>query len=89
MPTDYCDTLYVQWNELSATQQRRWGSEYAYGEFGIKRCKVRSGFVSGKGNFYDCITDVPPFHNSMMVFRIGIDAVESMRTAAVRPPANA
>ena len=79
MPDDYCKSLYVQWNELSATQQRQWGSEYAYAEFGIKRCKVRYGFVSGKGEFFEQITDVPRFHNSMMVFRVGTTTAAAMR----------
>jgi hypothetical protein len=81
MPDGYCDALHVQWNELSATQQRRWGSEYGYQEFGTKRCKVPYGFVSGKGGFYERITDVPLFHNSMMVFRVGVNAASAMRAA--------
>jgi len=81
LPDGHCESLHVQWTELSATQQRRWGSEYSYNEFGDKRCKVPYGFVSGKGEFYKRITDVPRFHNSMMVFRIGVNEANAMRAA--------
>jgi len=58
-PEGYCDTLYVQWHELRATSQARWSSEYAYNEFADKRCKVPYGFISGKGEFYESVHDVP------------------------------
>lgn len=63
---------YVQWGELSERQRSRWGSEYAYNEFAQKRQKVKTGFISGKGEFFSDILDVPRWHNSMMVFRVGV-----------------
>ncbi|WP_052660688.1 hypothetical protein [Paraburkholderia fungorum] len=84
LPDGYSDSLYVRWNELSAAQQRRWGSEFGYQEFATKRCKVPCGVVSGKGEFYERITDVPLFHNSMAVFRVGVNKANAMRAARTK-----
>jgi hypothetical protein len=64
--------LYVQWDELSATQQAHWGSEYAYDEFARKRCKVKQGVMTGKGEFYASVLDVPLSHNMMGMYRVGV-----------------
>ena len=79
MPEGYCDTLYVQWGELSPAKQVYWGSEYAYNEFASKKCKVPEGFISGKGEFFESVHDVPLFHNLMMVFRIGVKSAAELR----------
>jgi hypothetical protein len=79
MPAGYCESLYVQWTDLSATQQRRWESELAYNEWATKRRKVPAGVISGKGKFYEHICDVPVGHNSMMVFRVGVKAAHEIR----------
>ena len=73
------EQYYVQWGELSARAQAGWGSEYGYQEFGIARCKVKTGFITGKGEFFEQVTAVPFGHNTMMVFRVGAKAVASLR----------
>lgn len=77
-PNGFSDSLHVQWGELNPTAQARWGSEFAYAEFARKRCKVPVGVVSGKGEFYENICDVPLFHNSMCVFRVGAKVAREM-----------
>jgi hypothetical protein len=46
-------------------------AEDAWNEFDIAPCKIPKGHISGKGDFYSDILDVPLFHNSMMVFKTG------------------
>ncbi len=79
MPPGYCETLYVQWSELSPAKQAFWGSEYGYNEWATKSCKVSSGFVTGKGEFYKSIHEVPLFHNFMTVYRVGVKAAREIR----------
>lgn len=57
-----------------------------YDEYVSKRRKLPHGFISGKGVFYDRITDVPPFHNLMMVFRVGTKDAKAMRAATPSKP---
>ncbi|QHP82791.1 hypothetical protein PSR30_04485 [Pectobacterium carotovorum subsp. carotovorum] len=78
MPDGYCDTLYVQWHELSATQQRHWNTEDAYNEYAIKRCKVKYGHITDSGEFAS--TTQPMLGNTMMVFRIGVRTANALRT---------
>lgn len=78
MPDGYSESLYVQWEELRASQKRYWGTEYAYNEFSTRRCKVPYGYISGKGEFYESNADVPLSHNSMMVFKVGKKAVSQL-----------
>jgi hypothetical protein len=72
------NSLYKTWDELSEKEKKSWinyygvlGAKGAWEEFGHKPCKVKYGFISGKGEFYKKVTDVPPLHNLMMVFKIG------------------
>ncbi len=74
-----CDQFYVQWHELSARDQKDWGSEYAYREFAIRKSKVEMGFISGKGEFYSDVLDVPLFHNLMQVIRVGVKTARVIR----------
>ncbi|ABO60591.1 hypothetical protein LA345_38890 (plasmid) [Burkholderia vietnamiensis] len=64
--------LYVHWDELSKRAQDYWGSEYAYNEFATKRCKVKQGVMTGKGELYDSIIQAPLFHNVMCMYRVGV-----------------
>lgn len=48
--------------------------------------RLKEGVISGKGEFYDSITDVPLFHNSMMVLRVGVEAAKALRASYDRPP---
>lgn len=52
-----------------------------YDGYVSKRRKLPHGFISGKGEFYDRITDVPLFHNLMMVLRVGTKDAKAMRSA--------
>lgn len=67
--------LYKSWAELPKTIRASWEKNHpsdpegAWLEFGRAPCKVPYGFVSGKGEFYKNVLDVPQFHNSMMVFK--------------------
>ena len=79
LPDGYCDTLYVPFDELSVSKQRYFETAENYREWGHPRCKVKSGFVSGKGEFYDDILSVPGHHNFMMVFRIGAKAANEIQ----------
>ena len=70
------DTLYYAWEELPKKERAHWlrlyggySAQRAWEEYGAKKCKVGSGFISGAGIFYANILDVPRFHNVMMVFK--------------------
>ena len=70
------DDLYKKWEELPKSHQRFWlkkygevGAKGAWEEMGHSVCKVPYGFISGEGSFYKEITDVPLFHNSVMIFK--------------------
>lgn len=76
---DDTDCYYVQWNELSERERNYWGSEDAYNELATKRQKVKTGHISGKGEFFSDILDVPRWHNSMMVFCVGVKASRELR----------
>jgi len=71
------DALYKTWEELPIKVRDSWESRYGYDaksawrEFGYRPCKVKFGFISGKGEFFRNVLDVPRFHNIMMVFRVG------------------
>lgn len=71
------DNLYKTWDELPEKIKKslidefgKYSAESAWREFGDSYCKVPFGFISGKGDFYDNILDVPKFHNLMTVFKI-------------------
>lgn len=69
------DALYKTWDELPAKVRKEWEAHYgnsgeaAWLEFGRKPCKVPNGFITGKGEFYENVLDVPILHNLMMVFQ--------------------
>lgn len=58
-----------------------------YDALASQRPRMKAGVISGKGEFYDCITDVPLFHNSMMILHVGVKAANTMRAAHGKPPA--
>lgn len=71
------DSLYKVWEELSEKARKSWINEYgeysaesAWREFGERPCKVPYGFVTGKGEFYRKILDVPLHHNIMTVYKV-------------------
>lgn len=72
---DDSDSLYKTFDELPLRVRKSWEKEYptdpqgAWEEWGHKPCKVKYGFISGKGEFYRDILKVPRFHNLMMVFK--------------------
>jgi len=62
------------YNEIPKRDRAWWdknGGEECWREFGIAGTKVPTGFISGKGEFYDSVLKVPLHHNLMMVFRVG------------------
>ncbi len=77
LPEDVdADDFYTKWEDVPATQREWWLQEYGrqaakkmWEELGVKTCKIPYGFVSGKGEFFEEITQVPLNHNSMMVFK--------------------
>ena len=73
---------YVQWAELSVTQQKYWESEYGYNEFATKARKIPMGFVTGKGEFFEDVCAVPFGHNLMMVLKVGVAAARTIRAGA-------
>ncbi len=78
---DDTEQYYVQWDELSAKDKEHWETEYAFDEFATKRCKIETGFISGKGEFFSDVRAVPFAHNLMMVFRVGIKTAKEIREA--------
>lgn len=71
------DSLYYAWEELPQKERAYWirrfgeySAKDAWAEFGPKRCKVEAGYITGAGEFYTDILDVPRFHNVMMVFKL-------------------
>lgn len=71
------DSLYKTWDELSDNVKKSWVDEYskysaesAWREFGKRPCKVPYGFITGKGEFYKDVLQVPLYHNLMMVFKV-------------------
>ena len=70
------DNLYKNWDELSPKERKPWIDDFgklyaedAWNAHGRKPCKVTYGFISGKGEFYKDILQIPPLHNFMMVFK--------------------
>ncbi|MBL5772725.1 hypothetical protein HV436_18535 [Bacillus sporothermodurans] len=72
------DSLYKTWDELPKKIKNYWikaygeySAESAWKEFGESYCKFPKGFITGKGEFYENVLDVPLYHNLMMVFKVG------------------
>jgi len=85
------DALYKNWDELSTKERAGWEEEYrssaeaAWLEFGRKPCKVPSGFITGKGEFYKDVLQVPIWHNLMMVFQTSrLKAEEKIRCSTCK-----
>lgn len=70
---------YVQWHELGEKEKHLWGSETAYNEFGIKKPKVKTGFVTDEGRFIDDNCRVPYGHSAMVV-KVGVEAARVLRS---------
>lgn len=72
------DSLYKKWDELPKKIKNDWintygenSAESAWKEFGDSYCKVSKGFITGKGEFYENVLDVPLNHNLMTVYKVG------------------
>ena len=78
---DETDQYYVQWGELSKADQEYWMSEGCYNEFATKRCKIETGFMSGKGEFHTDMMSIPFGHNLVMLFRVGTKAARAILAA--------
>lgn len=68
------DALYKTYDEIPKRERAYWdqnGGEECWREAGNAKCKVATGFISGKGEFFDHVLKVPLHHNLMMVFRVG------------------
>ncbi|MRY42793.1 hypothetical protein [Clostridium beijerinckii] len=72
------DSLYKNWDELSDKEKKPWigyygefSAESAWRELEKRPCKVKYGFITGKGEFYNNILKVPKFHNLMQVYKVG------------------
>lgn len=70
------DSLYLTWKELSKEEKSEWLQEYgsryaenAWEAFGAKICRYPYGFISGKGEFYKDVLDIPLYHNHVMVIK--------------------
>lgn len=71
--------FYVQWHELSEKEKHLWGSESAYNDFGSKKPKVKTGFITDAGRFIDDDCRVPYGHSAMVV-KVGIEAARAMQS---------
>ncbi|WPS85643.1 hypothetical protein SMD22_00865 (plasmid) [Brevibacillus halotolerans] len=72
------NTLYYTFAEIPKKVQKQWirefgehSAESAWLESGKKPCKVPYGFITGKGEFYEDILQVPLHHNMMQVYKVG------------------
>lgn len=79
MPSGMSRDIYVQWHELKPFEKKYWESEYGYNEYAPKKCKVKSGFITGDGTFHETFNDIQPRQNFCMVFAIGREQVEAIR----------
>ncbi len=62
------------YDEIPKRERAYWeknGGEECWREFGAGGTKVPTGFISGKGEFFDHVLKVPLHHNMMMVYRVG------------------
>ena len=62
------------YDEIPKRERAYWdenGGESMWSEYGSAPTKVPTGFISGKGEFFESIHQVPLYHNMMMVFRVG------------------
>ncbi|MBI6940019.1 hypothetical protein JET76_01550 [Pseudomonas putida] len=62
------------YDEIPKRERAYWeknGEEECWREFGAGGTKVPTGFISGKGEFFDHVLKVPLHHNMMMVYRVG------------------
>ena len=67
-------SLMKTYDEIPKRERAYWeenGGEECWREFGTGESKVPTGFISGKGEFFDHVLKVPRHHNLMMVFRVG------------------
>lgn len=78
LSSEFTNRLTLSWDEIPESDRTRWKNLYAHGaqtcweEFcSDKPERYRYGFISGEGRFYAEITDVPRFHNFMMVVQSG------------------
>lgn len=74
------DSLYYNWDEIEKKEKDYWinsfgeySAESAWREFGIAKCKVKKGYITGKGEFYKNILEVPLFHNLMTILKVGAE----------------
>lgn len=72
------DALYKTWDELPKKIRKAWVDECgeesapsAWKEFGDAYCKVPKGYITGKGEFYENVLEVPLSHNLMAVYKVG------------------
>lgn len=70
------DHLYKTWPELSQRERNQWikaygeySAESAWQEFGTAPCKVPKAYITGKGEFYKDILQVPLSHNLMTIYK--------------------
>lgn len=62
------------YDEIPKRERAYWdknGGEECWREFGTGGTKVPTGFISGKGEFFDHVLKVPLHHNLMTVYRVG------------------
>ncbi len=75
---DEADYSPLPWSMLPREERRHWLRRYgssapeAWAEFGTnKPMPYRMGYVSGAGEFFNDVLDVPRFHNLMTVVEVG------------------
>ena len=79
------DIFYFQFHELTDKERSYWGSAGHYNEYAIRRCKVQRAHITGDGEIYASICDIPPNKGgSMMMFKVGVKS--GLRNLAMRAP---
>ena len=70
------DSLYKKWVDLTKEEKYPWVRDFGISADSVwndnkgDTCKVPYGFISGEGEFYKDILQVPLFHNLMMIFKV-------------------
>jgi len=61
---------YKSWKELTAKARKHWGTIEVWRDCATEEPKYPYGFISGAGEFFGSVLDVPPHHQHMMVWKV-------------------
>lgn len=77
--------LYYKFHELTDKERKYWEHPDRYNAYARKRCKVQRAHITGDGEIYADICDVPPKKGaSMMLYKVGVKG--ALRDLVMRKP---